>query len=316
MDRVREQLNVRHYSPRTTETYVRWIRQYILFHHKRHPKELREPEVAGFLSHLATQERVSANTQNQALAALLFLYDVVLGQRLEQLECVVHAKRPTRLPVVLRKEEVRALLARMSGVEWLMASLLYGSGLRLMECCQLRVKDLDLGRRELLVRDGKGRKDRITLIPESLKEPLSAHLVASKREHASDVRRGAGYVMLPNALREKYPNAPREWLWQWVFRATRDYRDVVTGELRRHHRHETALQKAVRSAALEEGLTKPVSCHTLRHSFATHLLEAGYDIRTIQELLGHSDVRTTMIYTHVLNRGGFGVRSPLDGLAR
>jgi integron integrase len=270
--------------------------------------------VAAFLSHLACVRHISANTQNQALAALLFLYDAVLGRALQELECVVHAKRPTRLPVVLRKDEVRSLLGRLSGVEWLMASLLYGSGLRLMECCKLRVKDVDLTRLELLVRDAKGSKDRITLIPKTLKDPLAAHLAESRRQHAVDVRCGAGFVALPNALREKYPNAPREWPWQWVFPATRRYRDSETGEERRHHLHETVLQRAVRNAALQEGFTKPVSCHTLRHSFATHLLEAGYDIRTIQELLGHSDVRTTMIYTHVLNKGGFGVHSPLDSM--
>lgn len=315
LDRVQTVLELHHYSRRTTQAYVGWIRRFILFHGKKHPNELGEPEVTEFLSDLASEGQVSASTQNQALAALLFLYSEVLGRELEELSNVVHAKRPTRLPVVLSREEARRLLEGMEGMHWLMASLLYGSGLRLMECVRLRVKDLDLARCELKVRDGKGQKDRVTLIPSALKEPLTEQLVRTRAQHDRDLQEGVGAVQLPGSLAVKYPNAGREWGWQWVFPATRRYLDERTGQERRHHVHETVLQRAVRQAALAVGFSKPVSCHTLRHSFATHLLEAGYDIRTIQELLGHSDVRTTMIYTHVLNRGGLGVRSPLDSLA-
>jgi integron integrase len=305
-------MQLRHYSPRTIEAYVRWIRRFILFYDKRHPDQMGEPEVAAFLSELASGREVSASTQNQALAALLFLYSDVLGRDLEELQGVVHAKRPSRLPVVLTREEVRGLLQRLTGVDWLIAALLYGSGLRLMECLRLRVKDVELVKRSLLVRGGKGEKDRITLLPASLVEPLTQQLARARMQHDRDLRQGAGFVELPYAIGLKYPNAAREWGWQWVFPASRVYCDPEAGELRRHHHHETVVQRAVRAAALAEQFVKPVTCHTLRHSFATHLLEAGYDIRTIQELLGHSDVRTTMIYTHVLNRSGFGVHSPLD----
>jgi integron integrase len=298
------------------DSYLGWIRRFILFHGKRHPLELGEQEVTVFLSDLAVNRRVSASTQNQALAAVLFLYEEVLGHELEELADVVRARRPTRLPVVLTRDEVRALLDRLTGANWLMASLLYGSGLRLLECVRLRAKDLDLGRCEILVRDGKGQKDRVTLLPKALVAPIEEQLKRGKADHERDLKHDAGCVELPQALSVKYPNAKREWGWQWVFPASRQYRDPASGDLRRHHQHETVLQKAVRRAATLEGFTKPVTCHTLRHSFATHLLEAGYDIRTIQELLGHSDVRTTMIYTHVLNRGGFGVRSPLDAMVR
>lgn len=247
---------------------------------------------------LAIRGRVSASTQNQALAA--------------RIDPIARARRPGRLPVVLSREEVAAVLGRLQGPTWLMASLLYGSGLRLIECCQLRVKDVDLGRRELTVRDGKGRRDRVTLLPQPLVTALTAHLAHVRRQHEADLRAGAGCVALPGALRRKYPNAPREWPWQWVFPATRLYFDRETRERRRHHLHESVLQRAVKAAVREARIARPASCHTLRHSFATHLLEAGYDIRTIQELLGHRDVSTTMVYTHVLNRGGRGVRSPLD----
>ena len=255
---------------------------------------------------------MSASTQNQALAALLFLYRVVLGIELKWLDEMVRAKRPQRLPVVLTRREVRALLERLRGTTWLMASLLYGSGLRLLECARLRVKDVDFERGEILVRDGKGRKDRVTMLPASVKAPLRVHLAQVRQMHADDLRHGLGAVELPDALALKYSNASREWGWQWVFPASRHYVVAATGERRRHHLHETVLQRAVKQAAQEAGIAKPASCHTLRHSFATHLLEAGQDIRTIQELLGHRDVSTTMIYTHVLNRGGLGVRSPLD----
>jgi integron integrase len=272
------------------------------------------PEVEQFLAHLAVKRRVSAATQNQALSALLFLYASVLGRRLGTLDGVVRAQRPPRMPVVLAREEVSAVFGCLHGTPWLMASLLYGCGLRLLECARLRIKDIDLARGELLVRDGKGRKDRITMLPGRLRAPLEAYLRRARSQHEADVREGAGYVALPDALRLKYRNAAREWGWQWVFPATRTYVDRETGERRRHHLHESVLQRSFKDAVRMAGLTKPASGHTLRHSFATHLLEAGYDIRTIQELLGHRDVATTMIYTHVLNRGGRGVRSPLDTL--
>jgi integron integrase len=312
LDQVRAAIRQRHFSPRTEQAYVGWIRRYVLFHDKRHPAEMGEQEVARFLSSLATAGRVSASTQNQALSALLFLYGEVLGRRLDWLQNVARAKRPIRLPVVLTRQEVESILERLTGVPWLMASLLYGAGLRLMECARLRVKDIDFERNEITVRDGKGRKDRVTLLPQSLRGPLQEHLRRVRALHQKDLARGRGRVALPGALTLKYPNADREWGWQWVFPATRFYYDRLTGLRHRHHLHESVLQRAVKDAARLAGLAKPASCHTLRHSFATHLLEGGYDIRTIQELLGHSDVSTTMIYTHVLNRGGRGVRSPLD----
>ena len=316
LDQVRAAIRTRHYSRRTEVAYAGWIRRFILFNGKRHPSELAEAEVASFLTSLATRGRVSASTQNQALSALLFLYREVLHRDLAWLENVVRAKRPVRLPVVLTRELVAGLMRELRGIDWLMASLLYGSGLRLLECCRLRIKDVDFDRRELVVRDGKGSKDRVTLLPDRLAAPLAAHLERVRRQHDEDLRAGNGSVELPAAMERKYPRAPWEWGWQRVFPATRHYVDAATGRKRRHHLHESVLQRAVRTAALKSGLAKPASCHTLRHSFATHLLEAGYDIRTIQELLGHSDVSTTMVYTHVLNRGGRGVRSPLDGMPR
>ena len=309
---VRDALLLRHYSARTIEAYIAWVRRFVVFHGRRHPQSLGANEVAVFLSDLASRGHVSASTQNQALAALLFLYAEVLQRPLGSLGEVVHAKRPTRLPVVMTRPEVDAVLTRLDGVWRLMASLLYGSGLRLLECAGLRVKDVDFGGGQLLVRRGKGQKDRATLLPSSLVQQLEAHLAMVRARHELDLREGAGHVELPGALLAKYPNASREWPWQWVFPATRRYIDPVTGEHRRHHLHETALQRAVRSAAVAAGISKPVSCHTFRHTFATHLLEAGYDIRTIQKLLGHQDLRTTMIYTHVLSRGPLGVKSPLD----
>lgn len=312
LDRVREAIRARHYSPRTEKTYVFWIRRYVLFHRKRHPSEMGENEVREFLSALATRDKVGASTQNQALSAILFLYRHVLRQEIGWVEGVIRAKRPLRIPVVLTRGEVRAVLAELRGVPWIMASLLYGSGLRLLECARSRVKDVDLSRCEITVRDGKGQKDRITLLPRSVRGPLEAHLKRVRRQHQDDLAQGRGSVELPTALERKYPRAPWEWPWQWVFPASRPYRDGETGRLRRHHLHESVLQRAVREAVLRAGIPKRATCHTLRHSFATHLLEDGYDIRTIQELLGHSDVSTTMVYTHVLNRGGRGVRSPLD----
>lgn len=312
LDQVRNALATRHYSPKTADAYVAWTRRFVLFHGKRHPANLGPEDVAAFLSDLATRHGVSASTQNQALAALLFLYSKVLGKDLGSVRDIVPAKRPARLPVVMTRNEVAAVLSRLAGVDHLMACLLYGSGLRLLECARLRVKDVDFGGNQLIVRRGKGARDRATLLPRSVIEPLKHHLREVRAQHLGDLARGAGFVQLPGALRTKYPNAPREWAWQWVFPATRTYLDEKTGERRRHHRHETVLQRAVREAVGLAGIPKPVSCHTFRHSFATHLLEAGYDIRTIQRLLGHRDVRTTMIYTHVLQRGPLGVASPLD----
>jgi len=284
----------------------------VLFHGKRHPAEMGEEELTAFLSHLATDRKVSASTQNQALSALLFLYKEVLGKELPWLDGVVRAKRPQRIPVVLTRGEVMGLLECMHGRTRLMAALLYGGGLRLMEAARLRVKDLDFERREIRIRDGKGRKDRVSLLPAKLVPPLKTHLQRVRERHRADLSAGNGSVELPDALARKYPRAAWEWGWQWVFPATRLYRDRESGVHRRHHLHESVLQRAVKEASRQAGITKPATCHTLRHSFATHLLESGYDIRTIQELLGHRDVSTTMIYTHVLNRGGLGVKSPLD----
>ncbi|MGH7587581.1 MAG: integron integrase [Gemmatimonadota bacterium] len=312
IDQVRAAIRVHGYSRRTEKAYVGWIRRYVRFHRMRHPTQLGEAEVSAFLSHLAVERKVSASTQNQALSAILFLYRKVLKIELGWLDDLVHARRPARLPVVLTRSEVASILECLHGTPLLLASLLYGAGLRVLECTRLRVKDIDLDRREILVRDGKGRKDRVTLLPDSLHTPLQEHLERVRRQHQSDLSRGRGSVELPTALERKYPRAPWQWGWQWVFPATRFYRDPTTGRRRRHHLHESVLQKAVRMAVQAAGVSKPATCHTLRHSFATHLLENGYDIRTIQELLGHRDVRTTMIYTHVLNRGGRGVRSPLD----
>jgi integron integrase len=305
-------MRMRHMSARTEEAYVAWIRRFIFFHGKRHPDEMGESEITEFLSHLAINAHVAASTQNQALAALLFLYQRVLGRDLAWLANLVHAKVPERLPLVLSRGEVSAVLDRMAGVAALMATLLYGSGLRVLECAELRIKDLDFERRELTVRDGKGRKDRRTMLPDRLKTSLLAHLLVVRQIHENDLTQGAGFVALPDALDRKYPTASKTWPWQWVFPASRHYVDRATSQMRRHHVHETVIQRAFKIAVKAAGIGKNATVHTLRHSFATHLLEGGYDIRTIQELLGHKDVRTTMIYTHVLNRGGRGVRSPLD----
>ncbi len=311
LDRVRIAVRSRQYSRRTEKAYVGWIKRFVFFHGKRNPLEMGTAEVTGYLSHLAAAGRVSASTQNQAFCALLFLYRDVLGRELSGLDAL-RAKRPARLPVVLSPEEVRRILRHLRGVSWLMASLLYGAGLRLLECARLRVKDVDFDRREITVRDGKGRKDRVTLLPDALAAELRSQLGRARRVHEADLLDGGGRVWLPDALERKYPGATREWAWQWVFPASRSYVDPMTGEQRRHHRHESVLQRAFKGAVRAARVAKAATCHTLRHSFATHLLESGYDIRTIQELLGHSDVATTMIYTHVLNRGGRGVRSPLD----
>jgi len=314
LDRVRTAIRLRHYSPKTEEAYVGWVKRFIVFHEKRHPEEMGAGEIEAFLSALAVQRHVSASTQNQALAALLFLYKEVLGKQLEWIEHAVRAKRPERLPVVLTRQEVQAILGCLSGVYRIVGSLLYGSGLRLGEAAKLRVKDVDFNRNEILVRDGKGQKDRVTMLPETVKQPLLSHLEGVRALHKHDIAEGAGRVVLPDALVRKYPNADREWSWQFVFPASSRYRDRVVGIDRRHHLHETAVQRAMKAAVRQSGVAKPASCHSLRHSFATHLLENGYDIRTVQELLGHRDVSTTMIYTHVLNKGGRGVRSPADAL--
>jgi len=314
LDQVSRAIRARHFSWRTERAYVGWIKRFILFHGKRHPAGLGEAEVTAFLTHLATRDRVSSSTQNQALSAIIFLYRTVLGRNLEWMESVVRAKRAARLPIVLTRDEVRAILAEMRGTPWLMVSLMYGAGLRLLECARLRVKDVDFAQLEITVRNGKGGKDRRSMLPVSLRGSLAAHLERVRILHTRDLRRRLGGVALPDGIERKYPQAALEWGWQWAFPATRLYRDGATGAWRRHHLHETVVQRAMKEAVRRTGIAKPASCHTLRHSFATHLLEAGYDIRTIQELLGHSDVSTTMIYTHVLNRGGQGVRSPLDGV--
>lgn len=291
-----------------------WIRRFVHYHGTRHPRELGASEVATFLSMLAQERHVSASTQNQALSALLFLYREVLGEPLVWVEGVVRARVPQRLPVVLTRDEVRAVLARLRPRDRLIATLLYGAGLRLLESLTLRVKDIDFGLKQIIVRGGKGGKDRHVPFPVSAKEELLHHLESTRALHQRDLAAGAGEVVLPDALAEKYPSAGKEWCWQYVFPATRQYVERGSRKLRRHHLHESVVQQAVRSAAARAGIPKRVSCHTFRHSFATHLLEDGYDIRTIQELLGHKDVSTTMIYTHVLNRGGRGVRSPADAL--
>lgn len=316
MDEMREALRSRHYSKRTEKAYCLWVKRYIYFHKLRHPAEMTEPEINAFLTHLAVDEHLSASTQNQALAAILFLYRHVICYELGDLGHVVRARTSKRLPVVLTREEVRAVLGELRGQEWLMASVMYGTGLRLTECLRLRVQDLDFGSREIVVRDGKGGKDRVTMLPEALIRPLREQLSRARKVHRRDLADGWGAVELPDALDRKYPNAPVEWRWQWVFPQEVRWKSTRTGLQGRHHVHPTIMQRAVKEAAKRAHVEKRAGCHTLRHSFATHLLESGYDIRTIQELLGHKSVSTTMIYTHVLNKGGAGVRSPLDGLDR
>ncbi len=315
LDQVRAAIRLRHYSIRTEEAYVYNVRRFILFHQKRHPREMGVDEIRQYLSHLALDNHVAASTQNVALAALLFLYHEVLGIALPLIEGVERAKRPRRIPVVLSPEEIERVLMQLSGAHHLMASLLYGAGLRLMECVRLRVKDVDFAYRQIIVRDGKGEKDRRTLLPEPVIEPLRRHLIKVRLRHEDDVRLGGGDVYLPYALASKYPQAASAWLWQYVFPAAKLSSDPRTGARRRHHAAEDGLQKAVKQAIRQARIEKRASCHTLRHSFATHLLETGYDIRTIQELLGHADISTTMIYTHVLNKGGRAVRSPLESLS-
>jgi len=314
LDQVRDKLRVKHYAIRTEQSYVDWIKRYIYFHDKTHPKDLGAQDVEAFLTHLAVVGKVAASTQNQAKSALLFLYREVLEIQLPWLDNVTQAKAPKKLPVVLTVAEVQAVLSRLSGSHLLIASLLYGGGMRLMEAVRLRVKDVEFSRHEIIVREGKGFKDRVTMLPEAVVVQLKAHLVKVKALHEEDLAQGYGEVYLPFALDKKYPNAGREWGWQYVFPSKNLSVDPRSGKTRRHHLDEKGVQRAMKQAVRDAGLVKPATPHTLRHSFATHLLQSGYDIRTVQELLGHSDVSTTMIYTHVLNKGGRGVASPLDQL--
>lgn len=312
LDQMRDVIRTRHYSIRTEEAYLQWVRRFILFHDKQHPADMGAPELEAFLTHLAVERNVAASTQSQALSAILFLYREVLRQDLPWLDGVTRAKKPQRLPVVLTPDEVQQVLAQLEGTTALMGLLIYGSGLRLMECVRLRVKDVDFERREILVREAKGNKDRVTMLPKSLVEPLQKHLLRVRERHEEDIEKGHGAVWLPHALAVKKPASPREWGWQYVFPSMRLSKDPRSEEIRRHHVDEKVLQRSIKVALLKAGIHKPATTHSLRHSFATHLLENGYDIRTVQELLGHADVSTTQIYTHVLNRGGLGVRSPLD----
>jgi integron integrase len=314
LDKVRDAIRRRHYSYRTEDTYIHWIKHFIYFHQKRHPDEMGEPEVTAFLNHLSRDRRVAASTQNQALSAIVFLYKEALGRPLGWLDGLEWARRPARVPTVLTPGEVQRLLVHLEGTKWVMASLLYGAGLRLRECLKLRVKDIDFEYRQIIVRDGKGAKDRVTVLPATLVEPLKQHLVRVRALHEKDLAAGFGDVELPDALHRKYPRAGYEWGWKFVFPSYKLSTDPRTGVIRRHHVFENYLARAVKEAARSAGIAKHVSSHTLRHSFATHLLENGYDIRTVQELLGHRDVTTTMVYTHVLNRGGLGVKSPADRL--
>jgi integron integrase len=314
LDRVRESRRTKHYSIRTEQAYVDWIRRFILFHGKRHPQEMGKVEIEGFLTHLAVNRNVAASTQNQALSALLYLYREVLGRDLPWLDDVTRARRPSRLPVVLSADEVKALLQQLSGPKWLMASLLYGAGLRLLECLRLRIHDIDFGMRQILVRNGKGGKDRVTVLPDPVKDPLERQFNRVRIFHERDLADGYGEVYLPFALERKYPNAAKSFGWQYLFPAEHRSRDPRSNKIRRHHLGEKVLQRAVKQAVQDAGIVKSASCHSLRHSLATHLLERGQDIRTVQELLGHKDIRTTQIYTHVMRRGAKGVVSPLEDL--
>lgn len=313
LDQLRDRIRLKHYSLRTEQAYLQWVKRYILFHGKRHPAEMGKEEIEAFLSSLAVERNVAASTQAQALSAILFLYKEVLGMDMPWLTDLTRAKKPVRLPTVLSREEIQALLKSVDDpLMDLIVQLLYGTGMRLLEGLRLRVKDVDFSLNEIVVREGKGNKDRVTMLPASLSARLQTHLRTVKAQHDADLAAGHGEVWLPDALAVKYPNAAKSWGWQYVFPASGYSVDPRSGAVRRHHIDEKRVQRAVRKAALRAGIAKPVSPHTLRHSFATHLLESGYDIRTVQELLGHSDVSTTMIYTHVLNKGGRGVVSPLD----
>jgi integron integrase len=309
---ARERIRTRHLAFRTEQAYLHWMRRYVKFHGRKHPRDMGSKEVEAFLTHLAVEAKVGASTQNQALQALLFLYRQVLDIELPWLENVTRASRPKRLPVVLSTAEVHSVLAQLDGTSWLIANLLYGSGLRLMEALRLRVKDLVIERGELIVRDAKGGKDRVTVLPETIIPPMREHLAKQFARFKRQRKLGEPGVSLPTALARKYPNAATQWGWQWVFPATSLCEDPYTGRPTRHHQHEKIVQRAVQAAVRKAGILQPASCHTFRHCFATHLIEAGCDIRTVQELLGHADVRTTMIYTHVLGKGAMGVKSPLD----
>ncbi len=314
LDRVRQTIRTRHYSPRTEEAYVHWIRRYILFHGKKHPSTMGAPEISAFLTWLAVERQVSASTQNQALSAVLFLYKHVLAIDIGAVPPVVRARTPERLPVVLSREEVAAILKQLTGTMRLIVMLLYGTGVRIEECVDMRIKDLDFDRDQIIVRQGKGRKDRVTMLPSAAREALTKHLEDVRRIHERDLAKGFGRVVLPFALDRKFPNAPTEWRWQFVFPAGRICRDPRFGPPSRYHLHESVVQKALAEATGRAGITKRVSPHVMRHSFATELLENGYDIRTVQELLGHRDVSTTMIYLHVMRKGALGVKSPMDRL--
>jgi integron integrase len=314
IDQVRHYLRVRHYAIKTEKTYVAWIKRYIYYHGKRHPKDMGVREIEAFLTHLAVNLNVAASTQNQAFNALLFLYKHILRREIKEPINAFRAKRPTLVPTVMTTDETGRLLSAMQGTQQLMAKLIYGSGLRLMECVRLRVKDLDFGLSHVVVRNGKGFKDRVTILPENLQTLMKTQLEYARRLHENDLNKGFGTVHLPYALARKYPNAQKEWIWKFVFPSRTLSIDPRSGKKQRHHLHESSVQKAVRKAAKTVGILKHVTCHTLRHSFATHLLQQGYDIRTIQDLLGHKDVSTTMIYTHVIKKGGMAVRSPVDSL--
>ncbi len=312
LNQLTDVIRARHYSIRTEQAYVRWVKNFILFHNKKHPADMGEKEISEYLTFLAVKSHVAASTQNQALSAILFLYKHILKREMSWLDDVIKAKKPKKLPLVFTKEEAKKVLLQLEGAKWIMANLLYGSGLRLMECIRLRTKDIDINYKQITVRDGKGQNDRVTMLPQRLIEPLQRHLEKVEDLHNKDKSEGFSEVYLPYALARKYPNAAREFCWQYVFPASKLSVDPRSGKTRRHHVDESVLQNAVKQAIRASGINKPGSCHTLRHSFATHLLENGYDIRTVQELLGHKDVRTTMIYTHVLNRGPLSVRSPID----
>lgn len=314
LDQVRSAIRVRHYSLRTEDIYIQWIKHFIFFHKKRHPEEMGENEIREFLTHLAVNKHVAASTQNQALSALLFLYKNVLNLELEWIDNVVRAKKPKRLPVVLSQNETTRLLNHLKGVHRLIGHLMYGSGMRLMETLRLRVQDIDFDYQQIIVRSGKGAKDRRTVLPHTLVSDLQLQLQNAKQLHELDISEGYGRVHLPHALAKKYPNANREWQWQYVFPSSKRSHEPITKQVGRHHIYETGFQRAIKQACKDSGITKRVSSHTLRHCFATHLLENGYDIRTVQELLGHKDVKTTMIYTHVMNKGANAVKSPLDAL--
>ena len=314
LDQVRDELRVRHYSLRTEESYISWIRRFILFHNKQHPVEMGEKEIKEYLTNLAVEGKVASSTQNQALCAIIFLYKEVLKSKIGNLEDTIWAKKPKKLPVVYTRDEVKAVLKNLKGTEWIVCNILYGAGLRLIECLRLRTQDIDFKYNQIIIRSGKGDKDRVTILPVIVKEILKARLNDVKKQHLKDLEKGYGNVYMPYALEKKYPNASKEFGWQYLFPSENLSTDPISGIIRRHHLDESPIQKAVKLANKKAGIIKNAGCHTLRHSFATHLLEAGTDIRTIQELLGHESLNTTMIYTHVINKGAFGVRSPVDTL--